>query len=1020
MKYLLRNYFQKIIRSVFFNNSFILGFVLVSGALLFIVPLNETINYLFVKSFFSKAVNDSINSLVFVSSIILILLFYSWAIFNHYKSKTLLSVIIFCLTIYHFYYRFINLNIWDYYTIGDIFDIKSIAYFDIIILLAFCHTWLLINNKRWSKAVNKKGIINKSLFSIDRTYSSTDKLDLLHRKNAARKIADEINFFNSDESLAIGVIGKWGSGKSYFLEMVMSEIDLINKEILTIRFNPWRGKFNSGILNHFFFTLKSSLSLYSGEIESQIDNYLRQIAFADKSGIVDSLKNIISQASSIEDEFRIINQTLKQINKKLVISIDDLDRLDKIEICEVLKIIRNNANFYNTIFISGYDKDYIINAIREINEYSPQSYLEKIFQVEFYLPVIRNEVIINNFKSILIEKLGRTEIHITQNINQFFFSKDIGAALDQILDIEQDYVSKKGFTNEGVFIQNINTLRDVTRLCNSFTFRYSFVQGFVNFEDYLLLEVLKLKHNNLYGELKLKTFLDSKQHSEGKSSIYLINSTLLDSYLEKLEYKLNDKDVAIDLINKIFKIPEPFDKRSIVAIQSYDIYFADYLHEKISIIEFSRARETSYENLKAKVDEWIKEAKTEDLIDFLNNIKEKDFVNKEDFEKIVKIFFHLLSRDVRFNIDFLIHRLEESYITLISRSLYENDQKAVEGFITDQLTALSIELQQSLIGQLIRGHIYKDYPTIIPIDTLQDLSVINLRKSIQNLEGKKNGISKEDVSMLFIIYYSCIDNIEEKSSTINLLKKASSEIRQFVNRHPHPYLEFLIRPLYTPSDDKTFTLEPFIQSVFVSYDQFERFLNEQPTTLVIWELLDFFEKFKKNSYRPIQFEKNRFEITSSNNVRFIEAEEFPDLPKNLGCIEFDHPAYTNITTKIPEFKNAKWIAHAFPISNREAKLGGNYNLQYTRILIWENRKIEVASITFFVDDYLTLKINGKLIFTRQNTFNQVQKTFSIISALKDGINQFEFTINNISMDRSDISGMINPYGVIFKIVISFK
>jgi len=49
--------------------------------------------------------------------------------------------------------------------------------------------------------------------------------------------------------------------------------------------------------------------------------------------------------------FKEINDSLKKINKKIVIFIDDLDRLDKEEVVEVIRLIRNTANFHNTFFV---------------------------------------------------------------------------------------------------------------------------------------------------------------------------------------------------------------------------------------------------------------------------------------------------------------------------------------------------------------------------------------------------------------------------------------------------------------------------------------------------------------------------------------------------------------------------------------------------------------------------------------------------------------------------------------------
>lgn len=70
-----------------------------------------------------------------------------------------------------------------------------------------------------------------------------------------------------------------------------------------------------------------------------------------------------------------------------------MDRLGADEIFEVLKLIRNTANFPFIIFIVTFDKTYVINQMGSKN--IPASYLEKIFMADFILPKISLEFPIN-------------------------------------------------------------------------------------------------------------------------------------------------------------------------------------------------------------------------------------------------------------------------------------------------------------------------------------------------------------------------------------------------------------------------------------------------------------------------------------------------------------------------------------------------------------------------------------------------------------------------------------------------
>ena len=94
--------------------------------------------------------------------------------------------------------------------------------------------------------------------------------------------------------------------------------------------------------------------------------------------------------------------------KKLIIFIDDIDRLDKSEVMAVIKLIRNSANFFNTIFVVSYDKEYLTNAITSISDQG-EIFLEKIFQVELNPPSFDKDIL----KKELINKI--VEFSIRRN-----------------------------------------------------------------------------------------------------------------------------------------------------------------------------------------------------------------------------------------------------------------------------------------------------------------------------------------------------------------------------------------------------------------------------------------------------------------------------------------------------------------------------------------------------------------------------------------------------------------------------
>lgn len=79
---------------------------------------------------------------------------------------------------------------------------------------------------------------------------------------------------------------------------------------------------------------------------------------------------------------------------------------------EVLSLIRNSANFSNTIFIVAYDRNYLVSALEKVNNYHPHAYLEKIFQLELPLPQFERDIIVSvlqvNSLHIYMKKIKRS------------------------------------------------------------------------------------------------------------------------------------------------------------------------------------------------------------------------------------------------------------------------------------------------------------------------------------------------------------------------------------------------------------------------------------------------------------------------------------------------------------------------------------------------------------------------------------------------------------------------------------
>lgn len=77
------------------------------------------------------------------------------------------------------------------------------------------------------------------------------KKDLLGRAKVANDLAKEIECYKNNDSLTIGIVGKWGSGKTSFINMVLESFKG-NNNYIVIKFNPWNISSRKQLISDFF------------------------------------------------------------------------------------------------------------------------------------------------------------------------------------------------------------------------------------------------------------------------------------------------------------------------------------------------------------------------------------------------------------------------------------------------------------------------------------------------------------------------------------------------------------------------------------------------------------------------------------------------------------------------------------------------------------------------------------------------------------------------------------------------
>ncbi len=229
------------------------------------------------------------------------------------------------------------------------------------------------------------------LLEIEKTVNISDS----YKRNAVCSTTFNVlkTCFDQDCSFSVAITGVWGSGKTTFLNSLRKQYH--NNKINIIVFEPWKSDSPDLIIHSFFTLLRNELNGYVPNISSLIDEYILTLIDEEVIKPVKWLNKSMKWALAMNDKniYEQIKKELSDYKHKIVVFIDDIDRLNADEIREVLRLVRNTANFPYIQFITAYDKNYLIKILKNDGLDNSERYLEKFFNVEITLPKYEERII---------------------------------------------------------------------------------------------------------------------------------------------------------------------------------------------------------------------------------------------------------------------------------------------------------------------------------------------------------------------------------------------------------------------------------------------------------------------------------------------------------------------------------------------------------------------------------------------------------------------------------------------------
>lgn len=306
--------------------------------------------------------------------------------------------------------------------------------------------------------------------------------DRLQRRPFARTMANDVRHAPRQNGFVIGLTGSWGEGKTSVINLLIEEL---KDDAIVVHFNPWLFSGTEQLIEHFFEELASQLREKGSDrlkkVASALDLYSRAVApltvipgigelVRGSQDISKKLGGVIAtDEPSARRRAAELRERLRELDRPVLVLVDDLDRLQPEEIIDTMRLVRLVGDFPNLVYVLAYDQPRIEQALggEKHDRERGRAYLEKMVQATHRLPFTDPKDISDLFLEELNQTIGDT--------SRYRFS-------------DKDFTNLYGFGIRPL----LTTVRDVRRYMNLLPATLALTGDEIELADVLALEAIRL------------------------------------------------------------------------------------------------------------------------------------------------------------------------------------------------------------------------------------------------------------------------------------------------------------------------------------------------------------------------------------------------------------------------------------------------------------------------------------------------------------------------------------------------
>ncbi len=381
--------------------------------------------------------------------------------------------------------------------------------------------------------------VEKTGYSLSDEPIEDEQEDILERGQFVERVFKEVQVLPQQDSFVFGLYGSWGEGKTSVLNLVRKRfMQEETQNYIIVEFDPWQFKDEEAFLAAFYEELEKAVSkqYIIPRFKRVLSKYQKFIS-SGLSYVGFHIGDLVKD-ESLQEQRAKIQSKINQISKKILIVIDNIDRLQPKEIMLVLKLVRVNAKFQNTIFLLSLDDRLVRNQLEQLN--CDQEFLEKIVQTPFPLPAVEQRDI-DRFLSEHTKKLF--EAFGIEQEERAKFTKSFS-------EIYEPYLSKL-----------FDTLRKAKVYLNNLCSILPLIKDEVNLRDLFVFQALRMFYPQVYYDIVKKPwyYIEDLEAPQFLPFSLMIphdeRDKLIEGHLKAVIGDQEHEDVLKKLLTSTFEIP---------------------------------------------------------------------------------------------------------------------------------------------------------------------------------------------------------------------------------------------------------------------------------------------------------------------------------------------------------------------------------------------------------------------------------------------------------------------------------